>query len=189
MLGAYVATRAGTFIFTPIATTSGVCASLLVAFKQIHPDVTLGMGNVIIPASYFPLCYLAIMVLLTILKLTPIGVLFFAGCALQVAWTYLRFFRKAQDGTYGDRSDSFAYSALYPQVMKPVISPIASLTYIMWSPVLSKWQQAEPISSLPAVHEPSKGSDRDAERRRQRALLALEEKLKADAAKEEDNAV
>lgn len=173
--------------FTPIATTSGLCAALLIALKQLNPEFAVSIGGMSVSATYFPLCYITVLIALALLKLSPLGVICFAAFAAHVAWFYLRFLRKTEDGGFGDSSDSFAYPAFFPYPIRPIITPIAGVTYLIWSPVLRRWQNAGESESLPVV-EPSatKTSDRDAERRRQRALLALEEKLKADEAKDTD---
>lgn len=136
-------------------------------------------------SSYFPMSYLTVLLILTLLKLSPFGVLFFTGCALHIAWLYLRVFKISEDGTYGDESDSFAYVTLFPHALRPIIGPVVHLTYMTWVPLLRRWQSGDEADSLPVIQASvSKGSDRDAERRRQRAVRVLDEKLKADAASE-----
>ncbi|NXI30066.1 TM115 protein, partial [Zosterops hypoxanthus] len=96
------------------------------------------------------------------------------------SWVYLRFYQRHSRGR-GDMSDHFAFATFFPEILQPVVGLVASLVHSMLVKVrlcrktVKRYDVGAPSSitiSLP-------GTDpQDAERRRQLALKALNERLK-----------
>lgn len=169
--------------FTPIGTTNGICSALLIAIKQLIPDHKIGTVHVGTTANYLPLIYLAICFALTVLTILPIGAFIFTLTAVQASWLYLRYFRYS-NGTHGDFSDAFAYSTLFPTPIRPVISVISNIAFHSFKPLLMSVQQTPPESMNETSAQPSKASAFETERRRQRALKVLDERLQETIASE-----
>ncbi|NWY47363.1 TM115 protein, partial [Sylvia atricapilla] len=96
------------------------------------------------------------------------------------SWVYLRFYQRHSRGR-GDMSDHFAFATFFPEILQPVVGLVANLVHSMLVKVrlcrktVKRYDVGAPSSitiSLP-------GTDpQDAERRRQLALKALNERLK-----------
>lgn len=124
---------------------------------------------------------------LTVVSFFPAGVLVFTFSAFQFSWLYLRYYRH-NNGTYGDLNDTFAYQTLFPSPLRPSIAILSSLGFLIFKPALmaaQKPDQSEPDAA--SAEQPSKGSTMDTERRRQRALKVLDERLQAATSKSDEN--
>ncbi|NWW05332.1 TM115 protein, partial [Oreocharis arfaki] len=96
------------------------------------------------------------------------------------SWVYLRFYQRHSRGR-GDMSDHFAFATFFPEILQPVVGLVANLVHSVLVKVrlcrktVKRYDVGAPSSitiSLP-------GTDpQDAERRRQLALKALNERLK-----------
>lgn len=167
--------------FTPIGTTNGICCALLIAIKQLIPDHEIGAASLNTTANYLPMIYILICVALTILTVFPIGVLIFTLAAAQAAWLYLRYLRPT-NGTYGDLSDSFAYTTLFPNFIRPPISVVSNIAFLLFKPIITVSQQTpEPSKDASSASQPTTASTIDTERRRQRALKVLDERIQASS--------
>jgi hypothetical protein len=104
---------------------------------------------------------------------------------LQSAYIYLRFYQRREHG-YGDFSDAFAFQTLFPAPVAPAASLLAALTFVVFKPFMfiprhdsttggaREGEKAPlPVSNADPV---------DAERRRQRALRLLDERLSREPA-------
>ena len=113
----------------------------------------------------------------------------------MVSWTYLRFYKPAfpdldtaqSPALRGDASDSFAFTNLFPEVMRPAISGISDSVFNLLVAV----RVCTPFSAEAQQHaggrdmyqSRAQGSSRaETERRRALALKALDQRLN-DAAK------
>lgn len=114
----------------------------------------------------------------------PIGVLIFSLTAAQAAWLYLRYLRYA-NGTYGDLSDTFAYSTLFPTSIRYPVSIVSNIAFLLFKPLIVA-AQSSPESSKDnsSAQQPSTASAIDTERRRQRALKVLDERMQAASVSE-----
>nr|XP_028962062.1 rhomboid-like protein 19 [Malus domestica] len=95
------------------------------------------------------------------------------------SWIYLRFWqRKPETKLKGDPSEDFAFSTFFPELVRPVIDPVASIFHRMLCGRSEASNESQGYtlggSSLP-------GSDPiEASRRRERGARALEERLAAE---------
>lgn len=168
-----------------MGTTNGVCAALLVAVKQLIPEHEIGVNGMNMSANYLPLAYVAATTILALIGMVTVGDLTFTLAAFQAAWLYLRYFQR-RNGQRGDLSDAFLYSSMFPEPLRTVVAIFANFGYILFKPVLmaglSPQPEAEPVQQMPV----SKANSIEAERRRQRALKALDERMNATANDGED---
>ncbi|XP_063606050.1 transmembrane protein 115-like [Penaeus indicus] len=162
---------------------AGYIAGLSVAVKQIMPDHVLlrtrtPLGKV--TNRHVPLCLFLAALLLYLCDLLEGLYATMVGCGIAVSWVYLRFYQVHSNGTRGDMADTFAFSCFFPTVLQPPIQVVGNSVYsclvrlkICRRPV-RKYDVGAPSSiaiSLPGM-EPH-----DAERRRQKALRLLSERL------------
>merc|ERR1712178_258881 len=93
-------------LFEPVPCSLGLAACLAVAFKQLHPERTLGPVKVV----YLPglLVGLSSLVSLATMSVNSISVV---SASVYVSWIYLRFFQVHAEYdftfTIGDESDHF----------------------------------------------------------------------------------
>lgn len=188
-----------------MGTTNGICIALLVAIKQLIPDHEIGSSTLNVTANYLPLIYMTLVVLLTSLSFFRIGVLVFTCAAFEFAWVYLRYFRfNPTEAVYGDLSDTFAYSTMFPPPVRPAASIVANVAFVMFRPLLmavqpsdnqqqQQQQQDQPQqngdvkSTFKHLQPSSKASSMDTERRRQRALKLLDERIQSAATANNNN--
>lgn len=163
--------------FIPVGTLSGVNVALLIAIKQLIPDHEIGIARVTVKTTFLPLAYLASVGVLTLCRIMSLGAFLYAALCFQIAWVYLRFYRRAETER-GDASDGFAYATLFPSPVRPVVEVISNTAFAVFKPVLLASQTA--TSQKPELMQSvtgDRGTSVEAERRRQRALKALDERL------------
>ncbi|KNC50690.1 uncharacterized protein AMSG_00848 [Thecamonas trahens ATCC 50062] len=51
------------------------------------------------------------------------------AAGVVVAWTYLRFYQKHDNGVRGDFSDSFAFASFFPDAMQPALSAVGAILF------------------------------------------------------------
>ncbi|KUF64341.1 Transmembrane protein [Phytophthora nicotianae] len=91
-------------------------------------------------------------------------------------WYYLRFLNKNRDQTVGDVSDEFALVVLLPDFCIPLVSPLANFCFsVVKLCGFFKKRAAQKPKMLPILTEIK--NDPIAERRKARAMKALDEKL------------
>lgn len=190
MLAAYLLTQIDRFLFSPVATSNAMCVALLVAVKQLIPDHEIGLYSLKLPASVLPLCYLTLMFLLTLVRLISLAHFSFTLAAFQSSWVYLRYFQR-RNGVRGDLSETFSYASLFPEPLRTIVAIFANFAFMLFKPLLAAGLTANnDAQQNPQQQAPvSKAASIDAERRRQRALRALDERLNAtttDEAKPEN---
>lgn len=162
-----------------------MCAALLVAVKQLIPEHEIGINGMNMSANYLPLTYVGVTAAFTVVGLISVGDLTFTLAAFQFAWLYLRYFQR-RNGQHGDLSEAFTYSSMFPEPLRTVVAIFANFGFMLFKPVLLAGQSAEPESDPGQQMPVSKANSVDAERRRQRALQALDERMKSTANEEDD---
>ncbi|CAD6194163.1 unnamed protein product [Caenorhabditis auriculariae] len=170
----------------PVVGLVPVCAAVLVLIKQFLPD-TIFFGTPLGRVKYTHLPFLAI-VLSAVASFTRIcNYVTSLQCLIgvQVAWTYLRFFNPNEmDAAVGDGSEHFTWASLFPSRTQPIFTVIGRVTFrslvkfgVCRRQVrhvdLNSLQSVAVGINLPAIET----SARDAERRRQKALRELNERL------------
>jgi len=103
------------------------------------------------------------------------------GSGIVISWTYLRFYQRHSNGSRGDPAENFNFASFFPNVLQPAISVVANSMFEFFVKVGLCRKQVKRFtdSSGPSSIQISlPGSDpSDAERRRQKALKLLSERL------------
>ncbi|KAJ6818460.1 rhomboid-like protein 19 [Iris pallida] len=174
-IGLYYITTKESYLYTPVSGFGGVLSGFLVGLKQIIPDQELS----ILKIKWLP----------TLVILLSVAIGFFieeSGSYIPVilfgiymSWIYLRYFQKKPETSLkGDPSDEFSFSSFFPDFLRPILDPIASI----FDRALcgrSKTSQESRDDTSDAAHLP--GSDSiEAMRRRERGARALEQRLAAE---------
>ncbi|MBA0600408.1 hypothetical protein Gorai_006595 [Gossypium raimondii] len=96
-----------------------------------------------------------------------------------IGWIYLRYLqRKPESKLRGDPSEDFAFSTFFPEFLRPIIDPIASIFHRM---LCGKSEVSSNPQGYTLGGAPLLGSDPiEASRRRERGARALEERLAAE---------
>lgn len=96
-----------------------------------------------------------------------------------ISWIYLRYLqRKPETNLQGDPSDEFCFSSFFPEFLRPVIDPIASVFHKMFC---GRFATSNATQEQSYGGAPLPGSDPiEASRRRERGARALEERLAAE---------
>ncbi|CAM8910709.1 unnamed protein product [Rhodiola kirilowii] len=171
----YYITTQEIYLYIPLSGFHGILSGFLVAIKQIMPDHELMK----IKAKWFP----SIMIILSIaiFFLAPetekyLPTLIFGT---YISWIYCRYLqKKPETNLQGDPSDEFAFSSFFPELLRPVIDPIASVFHKMFCGRFTTSNDTQDYSYGGA---PLPGSDPiEASRRRERGARALEERLAAE---------
>ncbi|KAH8333059.1 hypothetical protein KR074_003208 [Drosophila pseudoananassae] len=181
----YMVTKNPTILFdVHIHGLAGYVAGICVAVRQIMPD------HLIFKTRYGRLTNrnVPLTVLIMAIISWAVGLLdgtypaMFASGSL-VSWIYLRFYQHHPNGR-GDSSESFTFVSFFPNVTQPFISVLVNPIYncclragVVKTPTPLRTISTSSLSSI-SVQMP--GVDpHDIERRRQIALKALSERLKA----------
>lgn len=171
----YYITRQESFLYTPIAGFHGVLSGFLVGINQIIPDQEIMK----IKVKWMP----------SLVLLVSIAVCFFAEESAShlptlifgtyMSWLYLRYLqRKPETNLKGDPSDEFAFSTFFPEFLRPVLDPIASLFHRLFC---GRAEVSNEGKGQTLGGNPLPGSDPiEASRRRERGARALEERLAAE---------
>ncbi|KAM5148987.1 transmembrane protein 115 [Mantella aurantiaca] len=177
-LVAYAATSNLTFLFaTQVHGFPAFAGAVLVAHKQTVGD---GLVDAQRWVRLLPQLALAGVAALTLAGLIPSPMLVGYGLGMVSGWVYLRFYQRHSRGR-GDMSDHFSFASFFPGPLQPAVALLGSLTHAtlvklrLCPRAVKRYDVGAPSSitiSLP-------GTDpQDAERRRQLALKALNERLK-----------
>lgn len=154
--------------------------AVLVALKQTSGDTTvLRVPQVRLKAApALVLLALAILRLAGLLESSAPLVGFSYGAL--AGWVYLRFYQRHSRGR-GDMSDHFAFASFFPEALQPAVGLIASLVHaaLVKIKVCRKMVKRYDVGAPSSITISLPGTDpQDAERRRQLALKALNERLK-----------
>lgn len=161
----------------------------VVAIKQIMPDtVILDASFIRLKQDHFPGLLILLSIILYVLGLTSLTYVIMLVMGMFFGWLYLRFYQRHKNGTCGDSSSSFVFASFFPSQIQPFIAIIANTIFnvlvqikVCKKPpvrynVNASGSQSHITITLPLVNAGIENSD--AERRRQKALKALHERLK-----------
>ncbi|ESO05249.1 hypothetical protein HELRODRAFT_191423 [Helobdella robusta] len=165
---------------TSVYGMSGYAAGLTVVLKQTMGDqILLSTPLMKIRNRHIPLLAAFIMMLATIvhLILSPQLTLFLFG--LFISWIYLRFYQRHKDGTKGDSAEGFSFASFFPDPVSLYVGILSNTIFAVLVKLhLCTNTQRKFEFKAPVVHMNLTGADiHDAERRRQLALKALNERL------------
>lgn len=159
------------------------CA-VLVLIKQFLPDSILletPFGR--LKYTHTPLLVILLSSLFSLLGVIRPVVPLQCVLAVQISWTYLRFFNPHEsDSFYGDSSEHFVWESFFPKVTQPCCFILGRVCYSSLAKlgVCKRSVRHVDLNSLKNVEIGLRGLDstaRDAERRRQKALRDLNERL------------
>jgi len=171
----YMIFRDENLLFKEIYGFSGILASFSVAMKQLMPENQLPMlcG---LRIKHLP----ALSLLFSIFLLSKPLVIFFIIFGIIYGWIYLRFYQNKGNNVIGDMSDQFSFASFFPESIQPPISNFSNFVFNLVQKCgfcksatanISQTGYSLTSSSLPG-NDPA-----DAERRRNRALKVLDERL------------
>jgi uncharacterized membrane protein YhaH (DUF805 family) len=170
--------------FTPIGGLTAIVFGLLVVVRQLIPEHSIGPSAFNIRAKYVPLLALTVAITGAVARVTHVGTLLYALCGFQLGWVYLRYFQRRENG-YGDRSDAFSYDAFFPEPIARPVRVVAAVVFIIFRPLLLSAQSVD-LEDKSMSGVASAIDSVDAERHRQRALKALDERLNTAKSGSED---
>lgn len=189
-LAAYAITRNYTFWFVQFSGVAGVLGGITVAFKQILPDQKLDFKYKIFRVQELPFLTTMVFIFLSVIRVFQYMQIVMVVCGIAVGWIYLRFYQTHGRNSRGDMNDSFEASTLFPQIVRPLVSVISNILFKfavsirLCSHPVRTYDVGAPSSitiSLPGT-DPA-----DAERRRKKALRALNERLERFTPSTEDS--
>ncbi|XP_028680118.1 transmembrane protein 115 [Erpetoichthys calabaricus] len=177
----YVATFNLDYLFSvQIHGMLGFLGAVLVALKQTMGDLTV----LRVPQIRLKVVPMLVLLALSLLRLTTLtkttAPLASYGYGMLSSWVYLRFYQKHSRGR-GDMSDHFAFASFFPEILQPVVGFLASVIHsiLVKIKVCRKTVKRYDVGAPSSITISLPGTDpQDAERRRQLALKALNERLK-----------
>ncbi|CAG7878117.1 unnamed protein product [Brassica rapa] len=170
----YYITRLEIYLYMPFAGFHGVLAGLLVGIKQIIPDQEVLLVK--IKAKWLPSIMLVLSIASSFFTLNSAAYLPTLIFGTYMGWLYLRCLqRRPETKLRGDPSDDFAFSTFFPELLRSVIEPIASIFHRM---LCGRSNATSEDHGYTTSGAPLPGSDSaEASRRRERGARALEERL------------
>lgn len=159
---------------------AGYVGASTVAVKQLMPDHVLTRRPVTLTYRNVPLLLVSAYLLLHLIGVVEAMYVLQLSLGVLVSWSYLRFYQPHSNGTRGDMASSFAFAQFFPTVLQPLVSVLFDAVYACLVALrccrqpVKKYDVGAPSSitiSLPGVDA------HDAERRRQKALKALNDRL------------
>lgn len=160
----------------------GYIAAFSVAVKQIMPDhvlLNLPLGK--LRNRHVPILVLMLAIIVNIFGGVSGTYPWLFGMGLMTSWTYLRFYQKHTNKTTGDSADHFMFASFFPEPISPVVGIVANTIFSLLVRMkickrqVHRYNMAAPSGSI-TVSLPGTNAE-DAERRRQIALKALNERL------------
>ncbi|WOL08082.1 hypothetical protein Cni_G16834 [Canna indica] len=172
----YYITRQERYLYTPFSGFHGVLSGFLVGIKQILPDQEL----LKIKAKWMPTLVALISVATSFFTMDSVSYLPTLLFGMYISWIYLRYFqRRPETSLKGDPSDDFSFSSFFPEFLRPVLDPIASLFHLTFCGGSS--ESSGELGDHTYDGYPLPGSDSiEAIRRRERGARALEQRLAAE---------
>ncbi|KAJ4720817.1 rhomboid-like protein 19 [Melia azedarach] len=173
----YYITRQENYLYMPVSGFQGILAGFLVGIKQIVPDLELYLLK--IKAKWLPSLMLLLSIAISFFTTESATYLPTLIFGTYMGWIYLRYMqRKPETKLSGDPSDDFSFSSFFPEFLRPVIDPIASIFHRM---LCGRTQTSNEAHGYTLGGAPLPGSDPiEASRRRERGARALEERLAAE---------
>ncbi|XP_061830477.1 transmembrane protein 115 [Nerophis lumbriciformis] len=177
----YAATFNLDFLFAVrVHGVAGFLGGVLVALKQTMGDTTV----LRVPQVRLKAAPALVLLLLALLRLSgllessaPLAAYSYGAFS---GWVYLRFYQRHSRGR-GDMSDHFAFASFFPEALQPVVGLLAGLVHatLVKVKVCRKMVKRYDVGAPSSITISLPGTDpQDAERRRQLALKALNERLK-----------
>nr|CAD1840912.1 unnamed protein product [Ananas comosus var. bracteatus] len=172
----YYITTEERYLYTPLSGFYGVLAGFLVGIKQIMPDQEL----LKIKAKWVPSLVILFAVAISFFVAESLSYLPTLLSGFYMSWIYLRYFQKYPETSLkGDPSDEFSFSSFFPEFLRPIIDPIASI----FDKIFCGRRSEGSVESRGYTmgDTPLPGSDPiEATRRRERGARALEQRLAAE---------
>ncbi|KAL3520689.1 hypothetical protein ACH5RR_018838 [Cinchona calisaya] len=174
----YYITMQETYLYMPISGFRGVLSGFLVGIKQIIADQELPMLK--LKAKWLPSLMLLVSIAASFFTADSASYLPTLVFGTYIGWIYLRYWQsKPETKLRGDPSDEFAFSTFFPEFLRPVVNPIATIFGRMFCGRRSETLDEARGHSVGG--DPLPGSDPiEASRRRERGARALEERLAAE---------
>ncbi|KAM8830261.1 transmembrane protein 115 [Synchiropus picturatus] len=177
----YVATFDLDYLFdVHVHGVAGFLGGVLVALKQTMGDTAV----LRVPQIRLKAAPALVLLLLALLRLSRLlshsGPLAAYSYGALSGWIYLRFYQRHSRGR-GDMSDHFAFASFFPEAVQPVVGLLAGLVHaaLVKVKVCRKMVKRYDVGAPSSITISLPGTDpQDAERRRQLALKALNERLK-----------
>ncbi|XP_019718704.1 transmembrane protein 115 [Hippocampus comes] len=177
----YVATFNLDFLFAVrVHGAAGFLGGVLVALKQTMGDTTV----LRVPQVRLKAAPALVLLLLALLRLSgllessaPMAAYSYGALS---GWVYLRFYQRHSRGR-GDMSDHFAFASFFPEALQPAVGLLAGFVHatLVKVKVCRKMVKRYDVGAPSSITISLPGTDpQDAERRRQLALKALNERLK-----------
>lgn len=165
------------YLYMPLSGFYGVLSGFLVGIKQILPDHELPLVR--IKAKWLPSIILLLSVIVSFFIPEPTAYLPMLIFGTYTSWIYLRFLQRRPETKFmGDPSDDFSFSSFFPELLRPIIDPFASIFARL---CCGKRQTSSEAQDYELGDNPLLGSDPiEASRRRERGARALEERLAAE---------
>ncbi|KAL6498254.1 Rhomboid-like protein 19 [Orobanche gracilis] len=173
----YYITSLETYLYKPLSGFHGVICGFLVGIKQIIPDQELPFLK--IKMKWLPSITLLCSVAMSFWILEATAYLPTVVFGTYMSWIYLRYWQRKPETKYkGDPNEDFAFSTFFPEILRPVIDPIASIFHRL---LCGRSDASNDSEGYTLGGEPMLGSDPiEASRRRERGARALEERLAAE---------
>ncbi|GFS11004.1 transmembrane protein 115-like [Elysia marginata] len=160
---------------------AGYVAGFCVAVKQVMPDhclATLPFGK--LRNTHIPLTLLVFIIIMRLSGLLPGPYPYMYIMGMIVSWVYLRFYQKHTNGNRGDMADNFSFASFFPSQLQPLVAVISNSIFSIFVRIklCNKPQRKYDVSSPTTITVTLPGTEpHDAERRKQLALKALNERL------------
>ncbi|KAF5733757.1 hypothetical protein HS088_TW16G00197 [Tripterygium wilfordii] len=173
----YYITRQENYLYMPLLGFHGVLSGFLVGIKQIVPDQELSILR--IKAKWLPSIMLLISIAISFFTAESATYLPTLVFGTYMGWIYLRYLQsKPETKLRGDPSDDFSFSSFFPEFLRPVIDPIASIFHRL---LCRRSETSTDAHGYTLGGAALPGSDPiEASRRRERGARALEERLTAE---------
>lgn len=166
----------------PIYGLAAFIGAYTVVIKQIMPDTILATTPFFkLKQDQVPLLMILVSIGFWFGHLVPIHFVIMLSFGILISWTYLRFFQPHANGTKGDTSSTFSFASFFPSPIAPIISVFANTIFEIFvklnicKPFVKKYNVASPSSITITIPGPEAA---DADRRKQKALKALDARLK-----------
>ncbi|VDM95489.1 unnamed protein product [Thelazia callipaeda] len=170
------------FFHTYIYGSLAACSAVSVAVKQYLPDwVLLSIPIGRIKNTHLPACIFFASSILVLFNLLRMVSLLQILLGIQISWMYLRFLQPHGDAEpRGDANEHFAWETLFPSKLQPFMRVLSSTAYSClikthFCKPMARHIDLSHLDSL-SVIIPNLQS-KDTERRRQKALRDLTERL------------
>lgn len=178
----YAVTQSFDCLLVPFHGMVALACGYVVSVKQFHPDsVTFPPpAPPTLRVKHLPLLIILFSTLLACLHVLSYAFAWLALSGTLTAWVYLRFYQKKEQGGRGDMAESFAFATFFPEPIQPPIARLGGFVYfvLVSIKVCPKTVRTYDVSAPSTIKLTLPGTDpADAQRRKQRALKALDERL------------